>query len=428
MDGSAEVTRRHRVAWYLYDFGNSAYTSVVLLAVYPVYFKDQVVGGAEGTRLWGYAVFLAMLVVAILAPILGALADHTASKKRQLLFFTTLSCVCTAGLYGVVPGAIALGMGLFILAEIGYRGGQVFYDALLPEVATPEQMGRVSGIGWAVGTGGGVLVLLILQAMGRIQGAPVSPRIAVLITACFFSVGAAALFIGLPERAQALPLPPGRSALGVAWEQVRHTVRTARQHAGFLKFMLAFVVFNNGVIMVLDFAGILGSVVYGLTQQDLIRFFIVVQLANVAGAFGFGWVADRWGVKPALTMSLLSIVAVALSILVNHNPQVFYVMGLLAGVGMAGAQSLSRTLVALLAPPAHTAEFFGFYSMAARVSSVLGPGIYGWLAAEGALHYAGQADAEVSGHRIACLAIAGFVLAGLALLVRVAEPPRRRKA
>ena len=143
-------TRRERWAWYLYDFGNSAY------------FQGQVVGGAEGSRLWGTAVGIAMLVVAVLSPFLGAIADYSGAKKRFLLVFTAMACVFTALLFFAKPGAIVVGMGFFILAEIGYRAAQVFYNGLLPEIAAPEEMGRVSGYGWAIGTIGGVVCLLLI--------------------------------------------------------------------------------------------------------------------------------------------------------------------------------------------------------------------------------------------------------------------------
>ncbi|MBU1880164.1 MAG: MFS transporter, partial [Chloroflexi bacterium] len=152
-------TRRERWSWYLYDFGNSAYASVVLLAVYSAYFQGQVVGGAEGSRLWGLAVGIAMLVVAVTSPFLGTLADFAGNKKRFLFLTTAMACLFTAGLFFAEPGNVWIGMGFFILAEIGYRSAQVFYNGLLPEIAAPEEMGRVSGYGWAIGTAGGIVCL-----------------------------------------------------------------------------------------------------------------------------------------------------------------------------------------------------------------------------------------------------------------------------
>jgi UMF1 family MFS transporter len=155
-------TRKERWAWYLYDFGNSAYAAVVLLAVFSAYFKEEVVGGAEGTRLWGIAVFIAMFVVAVTSPFLGAIADFSGSKKRFLLFYTVMACLFTAALFFAQPGQVAISMAFFILAEIGYRSAQVFYNGLLTEIAEPEEMGRISGNGWAIGTAGGIICLLII--------------------------------------------------------------------------------------------------------------------------------------------------------------------------------------------------------------------------------------------------------------------------
>ncbi|MCP4213379.1 MAG: MFS transporter, partial [bacterium] len=155
-------TKRERWAWYLYDFGNSAYAAVVLLAVYSAYFQGQVVGGAEGSRLWGLSVGIAMLIVAVTSPFLGAIADYSGAKKKFLLFYTIMACVFTAGLFFAEAGRVALGMGFFIIAEIGYRSSQVFYNALLPEIATPEEMGEVFCNGWASATAGTVVSLPML--------------------------------------------------------------------------------------------------------------------------------------------------------------------------------------------------------------------------------------------------------------------------
>ncbi|MFN2244749.1 MAG: MFS transporter, partial [Anaerolineae bacterium] len=198
---SVTSTRRERWAWYLYDFGNSAYASVVLLAVYSAYFKDQVVGGSEGTRMWGIAVGVAMLVVALISPVLGAIADFTAGKKRFLLFFTVMACLFTAGLFFAEPGAVVIGMLFFILAEIGYRAAQVYYNGLLPEIAEPHEMGRISGYGWAIGTMGGVVCLLLILPLVVLIGGTFIVRLSMVITAVFFAVSAAPLFLWLRERA-----------------------------------------------------------------------------------------------------------------------------------------------------------------------------------------------------------------------------------
>ena len=432
-------TRRERWAWYLYDFGNSAYAAVVLLAVYSAYFQGTVVGGAEGSRLWGLSVGIAMLVVAVTSPILGAIADFSASKKRLLAFYTVMTVIFTAGLFFATPGQVAIGMGFFILAEIGYRSAQVFYDALLPEIAAPEEMGRISGNGWAVGTAGGIVCLLIalplivLQQQGVLQmSGDLVVRITLVITAVFFALSAIPLFLWLPERAKAKTLPAGENYLSMAFKQLGKTIRTARSFREFLKFMLAYLIYNDGIIMALDFAAIIGAVLFGMNQQDLIIFVILVQATNVVGAYIFGILMDRMGGKPSLVGSLILMIAVVLGLYFAQTRTAFFIIGALAGIAMAGAQSVSRTMVAVFAPPGQSAEFFGFFAVAGRTSSFIGPAVYGWIAAEMALYYAAQGQtvvlAEQSGQRIAILSIAAFLLVGLGLLLFVNEEKARETA
>ena len=156
--------KRAQWAWYLYDFGNSAYAAVVLLAVYAAYFKDGVVGGAKGSLLWGVSLFIAGLVVAIISPILGAMADYSGRKKMFLFIMTVISTVFTGLLFFVEKGNVFLGMILFIIAEIGYRGGQTFYNGLLTDIADEDEIAKVSGNGWAVGSAGGIICLIIVLA------------------------------------------------------------------------------------------------------------------------------------------------------------------------------------------------------------------------------------------------------------------------
>ena len=175
-----------KLAWYLYDFGNSAYAAVILLAVYSAYFKQGVVGGAEGTKLWGYSVAIAMIVVAIISPMLGTLADHFAVKKRMLWIFTLMSAGFTGCLFFVQKGDIFTGMLFFILAEIGYRAAQVYYDAMLPEIAEPDELSKISGNGWAIGSLGGIVCLLIVLPLVVIFDSNFILRLTLVITAVFY--------------------------------------------------------------------------------------------------------------------------------------------------------------------------------------------------------------------------------------------------
>jgi len=409
----------------MYDFGNSAYAAVVLLAVYAAYFKETVVGGAEGSRLWGLAIGIAMLVVAVSSPILGAIADFSGSKKRFLLFFTAINCAFTALLFLVEKGDVAQGMIFFIIAEIGYRSAQVFYNSLLPEIASPEEMGVVSGNGWAIGSAGGILCLLIILPLIVFIGGASIVRLSLIITAVFFVLSTIPLILWLKEKAEPTPLPVGENYISVAFKRLAATIKTARRFREFVKFIIAFLIYNDGVIMALDFAAILGAVLFGMNQQELIIFVIVVQITNVIGAYVFGILANSIGCKKSLIASLVMMIGIVIWMYYAASAFVFFIIGGLAGVAMAGLQSLSRTLVGMMGPEGQSAEFFGFFAVAGRTSSFIGPAVYGWVAAEGALWFQSRGYAEVAaehaGLRVAVLSIAVFLVAGLIALLFVNE-------
>jgi UMF1 family MFS transporter len=425
------ATRRERWAWYLYDFGNSAYAAVVLLAVYSAYFKGQVVGGSEGTRLWGLSVGIAMLVVAVLSPILGAVADFSGSKKKFLVFFTALSIVFTAALFFVMPGDIFMGMVFFIMAEIGYRAAQVFYNALLPEIAGPEEMGKVSGNGWAIGSFGGIVCLIIVLALIMLIGGDFIVRLSFLITAVFYFVSTLPTILWLRERAEPQKRERGESYVQVAFRRLGSTFRAVKSYKEFIKFIVAFLVYNDGIMMTMDFAAIIGAVLFGMDQQQLIIFMIIVQVTSVAGAYLFGILSVRWNSKKSLIVSLLLMITAVLALLVVDSIQVFYLIGALAGFALTGVQSVSRTMTGQFAPEGKSAEFFGFFEVGGRTSSFIGPAVYGFLAAEAALFYGGRGYdtlvAEQMGLRLAVISIAIFLGVGLVVLLRV-RPPQLRVA
>ena len=419
------ITRRDHWAWYLYDFGNSAYAAVVLLAIYSAYFKQEIVGGTEGTRLWGLATGIAMLVVAITSPILGAIADLSGSKKRFLFFFTVVACLFTATLFFTGRGSVLLGMLLFILAEIGYRSAQVFYNALLPEIATPAEIGRVSGLGWAIGSAGGIVCLIIVLPLIVLIGGTFTIRLSFVFTAVFFALAAGPIFFWLQERARPQPLPAGDSYVTVGFKQLWSTFNAARRFREFIKFMIAFVVYNDGVITALNFAAIIGVVLYGMDQQQLIMFIILVQVMSVVGAFAFGMLADSWSVKGSLELALLLMLAVVFLLLFNSSQYSFFLTGGLAGFALTGVQSVSRTMVGLLSPPGQSAEFYGLFAVAGRTSSFIGPTVYGIVAAEAAHWFVSAGETaiigEQMGQRLAILSIAAFLGLGLVLLRFVNE-------
>ena len=420
------INREHR-AWYFYDFGNSAYASVVLLAIYSAYFKDSVVGGAEGSRLWGLSVGIAMLVVAIISPILGAIADFSASKKKFLFIFSSFTWAFTALLFFVEKGDIFTGMLFFILAEIGYRGGQVFYNSLLPEIAAPDEIGRVSGNGWAIGSLGGIIALLIiLPPIILIKGTTLPVRLAFPFTALFFAVATIPAYRWIKERASAQILPDGEKYITIGFKRLARTFRSVRRFKEFIKFMIAFLIYNDGILMTLSFAAIIGAVLYGMNQTQMIIFMIIVQVMSIAGAYTFAQIGEKIGYRQSLIYAILGMAAVIIWLLFNQTITGFFIIGAVAGFMLTGVQSISRTMVGIFAPKGQSAEFFGLFSVIGRTSSFIGPTIYGFLTLWAARWFQNNQGmttllAEQAGQRVAIASILIFLFTGLFLLLNVNE-------
>jgi UMF1 family MFS transporter len=364
-----------------------------------------------------------MLVVAITSPILGVIADFAGSKKRFLLFYTILACSTTALRYFVEKGDIFFGMLFFILAEIGYRSGQVFYNSLLPEIAEQDEMGRISGYGWAIGLMGGIVCLFLVLALVMLNEGTWIVRFSLVITAVYFAIFASPIFLWLRERAQPEPMPEGETYLTIARE--------------FIKYIIAFLIYNDGILMMLNFAAIFGAVMFGLNQQQIIIFMIIVQVTSIVGAYVSGWMADRISGKASLVTFILLMIASVIGLFFNDTELGFYIIGGVAGLALSAVQAVSRAMVGILAPPGRSAEFYGFFAVAGRTSSFIGPTIYGLVAAEAALYFEAQGAqasflwfkaldtsapfAEQLGQRVAILPVIVFLVVGLVLLLFVDE-------
>jgi len=423
--GWFSTPKGRRIAWYLYDVGNSAYAAVVLLAIYSAYFKQGVVGGAEGSKLWGFSIAIAMAVVAVVSPILGTLADHFAVKKRMLTLFTLVSCGFTGCLFFVQKGDIFIGMAFFILAEIGYRAAQVYYDALLPEIAERKDFSRVSGIGWALGSLGGIVCLLIVLPLVVLFDSNLVLRLTLVITAVYYLAFTLPLMLFVRETATPVPLAKGENLLTIGFKRLGRTLGRIGRHKEYFKFMIAFILYNDGVMIALNFAAIIGAVLYGFGQQELIILIILVGLTNMLGAYVFGEMSQRMNSRSAIFASMIFMMLAIVWLQLNEVGWLFFVIGSLAGFAMGGLQSVSRTMVAKLAPAGQSAEFFGLFAVAGRSSSVVGPALFGWMIAENTrvniANGLGAAEAEQLATRLALFIVIGFLIVGGLILAFVRE-------
>lgn len=419
------ASRREIFAWAMYDFANSGYTTVVLTAVFNAYFVGVVAGtGADArgtaTLLWTVAMAITNLLVLLTAPVLGAIADHGAHKKR-FLAITTIGCVVfTAALAFVGAGDIVSGMIFVILATFMFSSGEDFIAAFLPEIANDKNMARISGYGWSLGYLGGLFVLglcLVYIQWARAHGDAATQYVPVTmwITAVMFAVAALPTFAWLRERAVPQPLSPGENYLRIGFSRVRHTLAHARHYKDLFRFLVTLAVYYCGINAVIVLAAIYAQEVMGFTMQQNIVLILVVNVTAAAGAFGFGLIQDHLGSVRTLVVTLLIwIVALIMAYFVTTRAG-FWVVANLVGIALGASQSAGRALVGQFSPPERSAEFFGLWGLAGKLAAVIGPLTYGLVT------YTSHGN-----HRLALLATAVFFVAGFLLLLSVDE--RRGRA
>lgn len=416
---SRKASPKEIAAWCLYDFADSSFTTLIVTVSYALYFRGVVAAeaGARADFYWGLSIAASMAVVALLAPILGAAADATGRKKTFLACAAGTAITFTALLGFVGPGDILAGMALFILANVGYEGAHVFYNGFLPEIAGDEEMGRISGYGWAVGYIGGLLALIFSLPLtrGGFDAEHVGTyRLTFPLVALFYLLFALPIFLFLRERAPRRPFGAG-GIIRDGMSRLAATLRSLRGKGDLIRFLVAFVLYNDGVMTVISFAAIYAMHVIGFTTQQVTLLFLVTQLTAFVGAFAAGWLVDRIGARPTIMFTLVLWCGVVAAAYLAHTVPEFFVVGCLASIGMGSTQSASRSLMGLLVPPGRSAEFFGFYGLTGKISAIFGPVIYGWVAS--------QAGTE----RPAVLSVAPFFVVGLVLLATV-DVTRARRA
>lgn len=405
------VSLREQISWCLYDFANSAFTTVIVTVAYSVYFTE-VVAKEGGATLWGRGVAFSMLLTAFLSPLLGALADYSGKKKRFLFFFTLLSIFFTGLLYFVREGDWVNGLLFFIIANIAYHAALTFYDAFLKELTVDERMGRLSGYGWATGYIGGFFSLLLVAPFirGGLEGEAIrSFRFSFVVTAFFFLLFSIPMFIFVRDRLP--PQGPSRtdSYLRIGFTRIAKTFGSLGRFQELIKYFVAYLFYNDAINTVIVFSSIFARQVLQFTPSELITYFIITQISAAVGAFVFGPITDRLGPKRTISITLVGWILIVFWAYQVETHLGFYGVGLSAGSILGATQSASRALLARFAPIQKSAEFFGFFSLTGKISASIGPLFYGEI-----VRLTGS-------QRWATLSLALFFLIGLLLLQSVDE-------
>ncbi len=415
--------RRQVFAWALYDWGNSAFATVVIAGFFPVFLKQYWAADTNPTVVTfqlGLANSTASLIVLSMAPILGAIADQGALKKRFLLAFAGFGIAATGALFFVAAGQWPAAIGLFVVATVGFSAANIFYDALLVDITRPRHLDLVSALGFAMGyLGGGLFLgfcvfLTLRPQLFGMSDASEAIRISFLLVAVWWTCFTLPLWRIVRERRRG-HVPGFRDSISLGFRQLRNTVRKVRKYRQIIVFLIAYWLYIDGVDTIVRMAVDYG-VALGFTSQDLILALLLTQFVGFPAALVFGWLGVRIGAKTGILAGLGVYVGITIWAYLLEQVWEFYAIAMIIGLVQGGVQSLSRSLYARLIPQDAAAEFFGFYNLLGKFAAVIGPGLMGWMA------YWTQSN------RLSILSLLALFLVGAAVLVFVddktpAPPP-----
>jgi len=405
-------------SWALYDWANSAFTTLVVTFIYSTWFsKAMAPDEVTGTAWWSRAVAVSAILTALLSPILGAAADRAGARKRFLAVTTALCVAGTIALAFIppsLPNAALVALVIYVIADWGFETGYTFYNAFLPQIASPERIGRVSGYGWGLGYAGGLVCMGIALVgfagerpwFGMSTAEGFNFRATNLLVAAWYLVFALPLFFFVPERRTAAL----RLDVGATLRELGGTLRAIGRYREVVKFLIARLVFNDGLVTVFAFGGIYAQGTFGMTISEVIVFGIALNVASGLGAFAFGFLDDRIGGKKTIMLTLVALSVATLIAVWAPTRAWLWVGGVLIGLFVGPNQSASRSLMGRFVPERHQAEFFGFFQFSGKATSFLGPLLLGAAALAFDSQRAGVATVLV------------FFLVGGALLLLVDEP------
>ena len=417
-----QTSRPALFAWCLYDWANSAFPTVITTFVFAAYFTESVAADpVRGTSQWGYAISASALAVAIMGPVLGAIADHAGPRKPWIAGFTVICVMATAMLWFVRPDTSWVVWALVFvgLANFAFEMGMVFYNAMLPELAERAWMGRISGWGWGLGYAGGLTCLGLVLAgfiqpevpwFGLDKAAAEHVRATAFLVAAWFALFSVPLFLFTPDtRARGLP-PAEAVRRGLA--TLAATLGHVRDYADVARFLLARMIYTDGLNTLFAFGGIYAVGTFGFDFAELIAFGIAMNLTAGVGAALFAWVDDRIGPKRTVLISIAALTVLGGGLLVVEGKALFWALGLPLGIFVGPAQAASRSYMAHLAPARLRTEMFGLYALSGKATAFLGPAALAW------------ATAAAGSQRVGMATIVAFFAVGMVLLLPVPDARR----
>jgi len=402
-------------SWKMYDWANSAFATTIMAAVLPEFYSS--VAGATldkttATSYWGYSNTIAMLIIAVAAPLLGAISDHSGAKKRFLGAFACVGIVSTGLLIGIGNGMWIVASILYIFGRVGFGGGNIFYDSLLPHVSGPEEIDRVSAEGYAYGyLGGGILLALNLfmilnPSFFGIPNAAWASRISFLSVAVWWAIFSIPLFKNVSEPRVVVAKDESQNPLIAGYQRLRRTLKDIRRFKELAKFLVAFWLYNDGIGTIIIMAVIFGAEI-GIGRTHLIGAILMVQFIGIPFTILFGRLPKRLGTKKSILLALGIYAIITMLGYFMQKPAHFWLLAFLVSMVQGGTQALSRSMYASMAPASKSGEFFGFYNVSSKFAGIIGPTLFGVV---------GQLTGT---SRLSIISIIIFFLAGAGILAKV---------
>lgn len=403
-------------SWAMYDWANSAYWTVIQTFIFPPYFTQEVAVDEEsGSRLWGTTLGIAGLIIAIGAPFLGAVADQTGRRKTWIGLFTALTILTIGFLWFVEPSPDFLWPAMLLVGAgtITFECASVFYNAMLPGLVPESRVGRWSGWGWSAGYAGGLAGLLLAAllflmpeqlpfGLDRDRGGHI--RATALLVAAWYLLFSLPLFAFTPD------VPASgkglKQAMKDGYAQLLDMIKEVRPYRGIVRFLIALMIYHNGLVALFAFGGIYAASVFGMSEGEIVTFGLALNVSALLGSAGFGWIDDRIGGKQTILWSLVGLALSMATVLLVESRLLFWIFGLLLGIFVGPAQASSRSYLSRMAPVSLRNQMFGLHALAGKVSAFLGPLVVGWT-----IDWTGS-------HRLGMSTILVFVVVGFLLMLK----------
>ena len=400
------------ISWALYDFANTSFAVVIITVIFPVYFTSIIVSPEIYSRnfgdlMWGIASGISMIISSFLAPVFGAIAD-TSRSKNKFLTFLTLACISFSFLlFFLKEGMVGQAVILFIISNIFYQTSMMFYNSFLPQLSSKKNTGIISGFGFSVGYLGGLLILILVYPFVRGGLDPsnlLNIRITFIITSIFFLIFSLPSFILLKDSPASRIIKIKTSYISYGFKKLANTLRNIKKHKDLTKFLISYFLFSNAFSVMALYVAIYAKNTLNFGLLEIIVLFMLGNIPTIISSIFFGWLTDKIGPKLTITITLIMWIVIIILVTAFNIRAVFYIGWILAAISTGSTLIASRSLMTFLIPRDSEAEYFGFYSISGKVSSIIGPVAFGVI------------SFITKNQRIALLSTLFFLISGLIVL------------